>query len=90
MGEMMDENTISAKAAVEALPEGDMIHTFRNPTSTILLGADWDRDKIVKLIRDAEEVRITGEEAQGMQHGLAVADGQGWLFVETAHRTDAE
>ena len=84
--------------ALSVLPKGDDIHTFRDG-GMCLIGADWSRSDIERVIRESDGAELTGEMARGMKHGIAVNDGS-WLFiatdekalaaVEAAMRADAE
>ena len=70
--------------AVALLPDGDTVHTFLQAGPT-LLGADWDRAKILELLRQADpEIELTGPAAQSMGHGMAAYDEDGTpVFIET-------
>ena len=74
-------DTLPFDEAVAFLPDGDRVHTFRG-SGPMMLGADWQRDKLIAAMRKADAVHITGEFAQSMKHGLAIYDG-GMLFIAT-------
>lgn len=76
---------ISAEQALAMLPDKPRIHTFRY-SAVALIGADWDREEIVALIKKSKP-ELTGEAATGMGHGLAVEDKHGFLFIETIRAT---
>ena len=81
-----DENErliITYKEAIKKLPKGDEIHTFRSPNGGMLIGTDWERKTILKLLKASKEIHVTGEMAQKMNHGIAVKDKYGWLFIAT-------
>ena len=84
---------ISLEDALAALPdrdpEDDCIHTFRQGGFAII-GADWNREEVVKALESADSIQVSGETAQAMHHGLAILDGRGPLFIETKTRTDKE
>lgn len=82
----MSRLMIPLEEAVKLLPDGNSIHTFRNPGPAILVGADWSRAEILKALQRADEIHVTGEGAQGMGHGLWIATGGG-LFIEAAQYT---
>jgi len=69
-GDLDDEVLMSYDEAVALLPDGDRIHTFVNPAG-ILIGADWDRDGVLSLLRDADRREVSGPAAQSFGHGLA-------------------
>lgn len=81
---LVDEDAPLVKLAQ---PEGDHVHTFLD-SAIALIGADWPREEIVEAFRAAPEIRITGEHAQSMKHGIAVEHRGQTVFVETAQRTD--
>jgi hypothetical protein len=70
--------------AVKLLPEGDSIHTFRNPRGGMILGADWDRASLLEAMRESSHIQVTGAMAQSMGHGLAI-NADGVLFIEAAN-----
>jgi hypothetical protein len=74
--------TIPLDDALLLLPEGEYIHSFRN-SPFALLGADWDRADLIAAMTAAPEIELTGPSAQSMDHGLAIKDEYGWLFIET-------
>lgn len=74
--------------AVALIPAKERVHTFTNPAHNVLVGADWDREEILKLMRscpDAECAEVAGAMAQDMGHGIVIRQGHGGLlFVEAA------
>jgi hypothetical protein len=79
---MSEERIVLSPAdAIALLPDGDMIHTFRQG-GPCLIGADWEREKLIEAL-NKYEVEVTGEMAQSMNHGMAFQDEYGWVFVET-------
>jgi hypothetical protein len=73
---------LSYEDAVELLPEGDHIHTFRSNIPGVLVGADWPRDELLEAMKN-HRIELSGEMATGMQHGIVIIDKQGPLFIET-------
>lgn len=69
-----DENRVelTPEQAIALLPEGETVHTFRNPGVGMMLGADWKRAEVEREIRDAERRELAGEIATSMGHGLVV------------------
>ena len=69
--------------AVALLPPSSEIHVFLNPAG-MLVGADWDREQVLDLLRTTDRREVTGEQAQAMHHGLAafLPDGSP-AFIET-------
>jgi len=85
----MNENAISMESAIEFLPEGNIVHTYRQ-SGPMIIGCDHDKAGLIEDIQKAEEILITGEHAQNMRHGLVIHDDNGPLFIETKTRTDGE
>lgn len=70
---------LTPEEALALLPEGDHIHTFRNPGAGMMIGADWKREEIEREIREATERQLAGGIATSMGHGLV-------LFPKNAQR----
>ena len=68
--------------AEKRLPDGPEIHTFRQ-AGPMLLGADYERGELLKAMREAEAIELTGPAATAMHHGLAIQDKHGLLFIAT-------
>ncbi len=79
----MDEERVilTKEEAIEMLPEGEYIHTFRN-SSFVLIGADINRGDVIKAIQEYE-VELSGSMATNMGHGMVLVDNHGALFIET-------
>jgi hypothetical protein len=77
---------LSYDEAVALLPEGDKIHTFVDG-GLALVGADWDRDDILRLLRETERREVTGPAAQAMGHGMAACRDTGPVFIKTKAST---
>lgn len=80
----MSENERVVLSPVEAeamLPEGEMIHTFRQ-AGYALIGADWKRSEIIKAFQ-TRKPELSGEQATAMKHGIVFFDDHGAVFVET-------
>ena len=77
------QDTATYDEAVAMLPDGDKIHTFRNPGIGMLIGADHARTGLLDRLRAASVIHRTGGVAASMHHGLAIEDGHGFLFIET-------
>jgi len=69
---MSDYVEITAAEAISVLPEGEYVHTFRNPGFG-LMGADWTREEAEKHLNEAAEISLTGTMARGMEHGMMAA-----------------
>ena len=84
-----DENEEDAVLSVEEalamlhVRDGERVHTFLNPGTSLLVGADWDKAEVEELIRTTRHRRRAGPEARAMKHGLVLWDRGRWLFVET-------
>ena len=76
--------SISFEDALLRLPQGETVHTFINPGVGVLAGVDWDRADIIDALRNAGTIELTGEQAQKMNHGIAIQQSvNDWLFIET-------
>lgn len=74
---------LSYDEAVALLPGGEEIHTFFNPAIGMLIGADWSRAAVLKLLAQSPQREVSGPSAQSMGHGLAAyRDGRA-IFIET-------
>ena len=84
MTSMNDEpQELTYDEAVALLPDGDRVHTALNGAG-IIIGANWDRENLLKLLRESPRREVTGPAAQSMGHGLAAVDPDGQiLFIET-------
>jgi len=74
---------LTAEQAIGLLSDDSEIHTFRSGTS-ILLGADWSRDELIKSFHAAgsEDIQIGGDACKSMGHGLVLFTGDDPLFIE--------
>ena len=61
------------------------IHCFLNPGG-MLVGADWSWKEFVDLLDKSEVIEKAGEQAQAMNHPLAVYSGK-WYFFEKTEET---
>jgi len=64
------------------LPDGDTIHTFRQPAPGMLVGVDWDREEVIAHI-GFHGAELSGPTAIDLGHGLVIHDLVGPLFVAT-------
>lgn len=74
-------DTINFDEAVQMLPEGEYVHTFRN-AGFMMLGADWPRDRLMAAMQESQ-IFVSGDVAQSMNHGIAIKNDGGFLFIET-------
>lgn len=84
---MDEDDKVSIEQAIELLPEGEYIHTFRN-APMMLLGADWSRVQLIEAMRSATGIVRTGPLAQSMKHGLAIENDGSLLFIATKGETN--
>lgn len=78
---------ITVEEAINLLPDSDYVHTFFNVPFG-LLGADWSREDVIDKFKTSDKIELTGEQARGLGHGLAVYNNDTKkqseiLFVET-------
>jgi hypothetical protein len=73
---------LTPKQAKSLLARRKQIHTFRSGSS-ILMGADWDRESIIEAIDKAAQIEVGGPQCRRMGHGLVVCTtDSNPLFVE--------
>lgn len=78
---------ITIEQAISVLPDGDTVHTFRNPGFG-LIGADWSKEGITDKLRKSDIIELTGPAARGMNHGMCAYSKDAKyqsdiLFIET-------
>jgi hypothetical protein len=76
--------TLSYDDAVALLPGGEEVHTFLDG-GVALIGADWDRDAVLALLRDGSP-ELSGPAAAGIGHGIVAfrnGDRRQPVFVAT-------
>lgn len=76
-----DRVRLSTEQAIELLPDGEAIHTFRQ-SPLCLIGADWTRQQVVAAI-GRWGAELSGPAATKAGHGLVVIDDQGPVFIAT-------
>jgi len=79
---MSDRVYLSREEVDSKLIEGEYVHTFKQG-GLALLGCDWKRDDILKLVDNGNKAELSGEMATNMGHGIVVWDGDSPLFCET-------
>ena len=79
-----DKEFLTFDEAVARLPISEMVHTFRQ-AGFALLGADWEKEELINALCKAKVIEVTGAQAQAINHGMAIKDENGWLFIETAN-----
>ena len=80
---MSDERVfLSFDEAVKMLPDGEYIHTFRNPAVGLVFGSDHDRTELLEKMKKSV-LELSGEAATAMKHGLCLIDETGPLFIAT-------
>lgn len=84
----MEEERIflTKEQALECLVIQDgLVHNFR-PFPMGLVGADWEIESVEKLLEEAEEIEIGGENCRSMNHGLAVLKNKQVYFFEADNK----
>lgn len=72
---------------LQKMIEGDWVHTFRNPNG-MLIGADLERNEVLKMLDEAARFGDAGETANRMKHGLFIESKEGrMVFVATREET---
>jgi hypothetical protein len=71
-----EKELLTYDEAVALLPDGEQIHTFLDG-GLALIGADWDREAVLSLLRDTDCREVPGPAARSAGHGLvAWRDGE--------------
>lgn len=73
--------------AKKRLPAGSRVHTFRQ-SGPMKIGADWTKKDVLAIMRK-HEISETGPMAQATNHGLAITDEVGHLFIATKPQEEA-
>jgi hypothetical protein len=73
---------LSYEEAAALLPDGETVHTILD-SPVALIGADWDREKVLRLLRETGRREVTGPAAQSVGHGMAAFRGGRPVFIET-------
>ena len=76
---MSERVYLTPEAAIAMLPEGDTINVKTNPSPGVIVGADWRRPNVEKLIREGKP-ELSGDNATAMGFALAVGNH----FIQTA------
>lgn len=84
---MSNENQkvfLTVQQAIECLNDSEIIHTFSNPRNSFLLGADVDRQKIIKLFNEnPNNIEIGGENCRSLKHGIVITPKNEFpVFIE--------
>ena len=76
----------------EALDLADLEngHVFMNPSAGMIVGADWSKKELTKLIKTAKTLRQGGSSCSDLGHGLVAFDGKDNYFIQTRKKAEAE
>lgn len=80
-----DENNrefLTPEEAEALLVDGETVHCFI-PSGPALIGADWERDSVIGLLKSADSVEKSGPTASSMKHGIAAIKKGKIYFFET-------
>lgn len=84
----MDKRKITVEEAISLLPEEGDIHTFYQMGNSIV-GADWEREEVIRLLRERDTIEISGECARSLDHGIAAYNSDAkWQSEITFIQTD--
>lgn len=70
-----DKVILTPDEAISLLAEGEYSHNYANPRG-MLIGCDYERDGVVKALREAKQIEIGGDACKSMRHPLAVWDAK--------------
>ncbi len=81
---MSDDNKliVTPEEAEALLKPGEYVHNFINPSDSLLVGCDYDRDNAVKALKEADRLEIGGENCKRMKHALVAWKGNRPSFFE--------
>ena len=65
----MSRKILTIEQAIDILPQKEQIHCFIN-AGFGLVGADWNKEKVVEALKCAEVVEIGGEQCKALKHAL--------------------
>lgn len=77
-----DREFLTPARAKELLGDKSEVHVLLNPNAGMLIGADWTRAEIDRMLDAAETIEVGGEECKRMKHGLVVALKGRYHFLE--------
>ena len=77
-----DRVILSFEEAVAMLPDGETVHIITNPSPGALIGADWEREDVIALLRTTAP-ELSGPDATRAGHAMCVHRGGRWMFIET-------
>lgn len=77
-----ERKPLTTEEAIQMIPEGEFVHTFRQGSSGMLIGADWGRADLIAEIKKWG-CELAGDTARLLNHGLALRDDLGCLFIQT-------
>lgn len=69
--------------------KGTRVHTIMNPGVNMIVGADWDVERVRSCFED-NGVELAGHTATSMGHGLASKDQGRWVYFATREGSAAE
>lgn len=80
--------SLTKEEALKLIVDGNKVHTFINAPEVGLIGADWDRQELLKKLDEAESITLAGEIATKMHHGVVIHPKRAkyqrdLIFVET-------
>jgi hypothetical protein len=78
---MDDRKILTFEEAEAMLPDGDVIHTYRQ-AAFMLFGADVGRAKIIEAFKKYPP-ELSGDTATATNHGIVYEDELGYCFVAT-------
>ena len=78
---MEEKSELTEEKAISMISENELIHTFRG-NGPAIVGCSHEREWIIELIKK-HGAELSGPMASAMNHGVALKDDHGWLFIET-------
>jgi hypothetical protein len=84
-----ERDILTAHDAMTLIGPGDPVHVLVNPAGGVLVGADWTRAEILRLLDEAEVVELGGPECRRIEHPV-VATRRGERYFIAAKDREPE
>ena len=65
----MSRKFLTIEQAIDILPQNEQIHCFID-AGFGLVGADWNKEKVIETLESAESIEIGGEQCKILKHAL--------------------
>lgn len=62
---------LTKEEVLYCLKDSEYIHTYKNAAFG-LIGADWQKNELIDLLDEADDIQIGGEGCRSMGHGIVI------------------